>query len=353
MGLKPAVQLTAALALAGALGAVACIREVDLPETDLSVPFVDGVLLVDSTEQILRLGRTDGRREATTPLSDASVSVTDLTTGVRYDYAESADERGRYGASFAGALGHAYQLAVDIPGVGRYTSRPDSLAAGTVTVASASGIRGRLDRDGVRRPRPFVGTELTLTNTADAQAEGFLTLRSSLVWRYADLSCSGMDPITTCWFDGASVTDPFVVFDLADLGGRGDTAVFFAGEEFVDYRFAEVAFLVTRVFRYAPAAGPYFEALARALTPAATILAERPRPVIGNMRPADGAEVMLGYFGVAESTPQYLSTALDNNLRGRSGGPLCGGSRGGVPGFDCCECIRTDGALADKPAYLP
>ena len=320
--------------------------------TFFSAPYVDGALLVDSTAQRLRLGRTDGLRERTPPITGAAVEVTDLTTGQSYAYAESPREPGLYTASFAAELDHAYQLAVDAPGFGTYRSRPDSLSASPIALSAEAGVQVRLDREGVARERRAAGTRYSLRNDGPEPDRGVLTLRPFLVWSYGDRACGMFGGRAKCYLEEDGPDNPFAAVDLSTIAA-GDTASVFVGGEGIDFRFAEEAFFYTEVYRYAPAAAPYFRAVAQVLNPSGATLDERPRPVVGNMRAEDDAAAMLGYFGVAASTPLVTPTRGVEEIDSRTGLPICARERDAPPELDCCECASTPGALTRRPAYLP
>ena len=123
MGLATATRtlLCAACLVAGG----SCIDELELDASDASALYVDGAVLVDSATQRLTLGRINGFDEATTPIVDAEVAVTDLSTGARHVYAESTP--GHYEAAYLGRFGRGYRLDIALPGQGTYRSRADSI----------------------------------------------------------------------------------------------------------------------------------------------------------------------------------------------------------------------------------
>lgn len=341
-----AVGLCVALALA------ACVKPLDLPDTDFSAPFVDGALVVDSVRQSLRLARTNGLAERATPIPNATIEVADLTTSEVYAYDESPAQSGRYVASFTPQFEHAYRLTVAIPGIGTYQSRADSLMAHPISLAGEARVRARLDRAGLAQETNAAGAQLSVRNEGEAAVAGVLTLRPFFVWSYSDAICAWWDIREKCYFVEDEPTDPFAVVDLS-LISPGDTAGLTLGSAAIDFRLAEEAFFVTRVRRYSPAATPYYLAVAQALNPTGTPLDERPRPAVGNMLSEAGAPTMLGFFGVTASTLVVAGTPGVRPIVSRAGIPLCARTREPPAEFDCCFCETSEGATTERPAYLP
>ena len=347
--LLPCVALLLSLALAGA-----CIKEVELPPSDRASLYIDGAVVVDSAVQTLALGRTRGLAQRGSTISGAEVEVVDLTTGQRFGYREGP--AGTYEAPFVGQLGHAYQLTVELPDGSVYRSRPDSLAALDLAIAGEAAVRRELGREGEDILTRTVGTRLSIVNESEGVAAGVLTVRPNVVWSYFDLACVERDfgdGADQCWFEDFDPTGGFTVVDLSRVSARGDTASAFVGREPIDFRFGDAAWLVNDIRRRSPAAAPYFAALARALNPTGSPFDEQPRPVTGNLEPLAGAEPMLGFFGVVASTPVYAPTAGNLEIIRQGAGSVCRGGGDAPAAFDCCFCIQSPGASAQRPSYLP
>ena len=342
----------AALAVTGALTYPACVQELPIQQTDTALPYVDGAVLLDSTTQSLALGITDGIRVRGEVISDATVEVHDLTTGAIHDYRHVGD--GRYVATFRGVLDHAYQLRLDIPALGTFRSRPDSLAAPTYDLSAEAGLQRRLTREGETVTGNVVTGDLTVVTRPGRSPAGVLTVRPYVIWSYADQVCDPFDNIGTCYFVERPEFAPFATVDLADFSADGDTALVSVGAEPLDYRWAGDAFVALETRRYSPAATAYFTALSRTLNPTGSPLDERPLPTVGNVASESNGRGLLGFFGVADARVLYASGAASLQAQGRRVAGPCAGARRGIPTeIDCCYCDLTPGALTERPSYLP
>ena len=347
-----AYALLAACLLAAS--ATSCIKELELPDSEAALLFVDGSVVVDSASQRLRIGRTDGVRASSVPAPGAEVEVVDETAGLRHAYRQGAD--GIYRASFTGQRGHAYHLEVTLGSGARYRSRADSLTTATLLIDGAADLSRDLGRDGELIDTRTVGTVLSIAN-ADGVG-GVLTIRPAVAWSFFDDVCDEFDESAQCWFEDINPTQAFDIIDLSLIEGGGAPVQAFVGPQAIDFRFSRVAFLISDIRRRSPAAGPYFTALAQALNPTGSPFDERPRPVAGNVETVGGpdgsaTEAMLGFFGVTEAYPVYVPTAGNLDIRRIAPFNVCGLPADQRPPLDCCFCELSPGALTERPPYLP
>ncbi len=344
------IGVYAAALLLAVVAAAGCVKELDLPTPTQSTTFVDGAVIVDSAVQRLRFGFTVGLGQRAFPIPEAEIEVVNLSTGERYPYLNVGEVN--YRAAFTPGYGEAYQLVIRLPDVAQpYRSRPDSLEPAALTLSGVLARQTRLNRDGIAVERAYITARTTVGRGVGAPLSGVLTVRQSLVWAYADVNCGPFDPSRICYFVEGNEEEPSRLIDLTTIGSAGATT-FEQGAEFIDYRVAEQAYFVLASRRYSAAAGRYLSTYNVALAPSGTPFDERLLPAVGNVEGPAEAPGILGYFGVAEA--RIVVLPVNDAPAGVRGFPnsLCSGFP--LPtGFDCCECLRSPGALAEKPSYLP
>ena len=346
MGLNT-IRLPFLLLAAVVVLAMGCVKEIDLGDKSRRFfYFVDGGIILNTLEQTVIVGITKGDSVNYTPVFDASVSVIDLTTNTEVNYRLCGD--GVYCGDLLGQAGHLYQLVVDIPTVGTFTSVADSISSPTHNISAKVGLDTRVDQNGIVQERKSAVAYVDI-ETNNIQSNEVILMRDQLEWSYTDLSTGPFDPARICYFKEDNSAQVWKLIDLGLIQPGGTLSVKTTSYE-IDHRFAESSVINITLTRVSSNAATYFREINSTLSQANTFFSERPLPTAGNMR-TSSSFTMLGYFGAQEVIKLYPSGS-ESEVKRLSGVMLC--RRFTQPrGFRCDECLNSPGSSDLKPPYWP
>jgi hypothetical protein len=345
-------QLCRAL-LFGALSG--CLTPIDVDVANTSgIVVIGGQVSNISGQTVVQLGLTADTDRLPFPVSQASVTIVDETTGESIPLFESGFAPGFYHPeNYAGVPGHAYHVEAELPQRGTYRSETDIMPADPGTIQSRYEFRTQsyTDLDGVVSEQPylFVYVDAELPEISGTQYlrwnvdEVFLLSPTDFPDPFGNVPppcfvAQSVDPQRVTLYDGSKVTTR----QINDL---------LVAVRLVDWTFLEKHAITVYQSSISARAHTYWYQADLLANQTGSIFDTPPAELKGNIR-GNGDERVFGlFYATAQSTSRFFIYESDLTFPLLVADCVYAAERSTYPNR-CLECTSVPNSSYNRPDWF-